>query len=160
MPLTPPTPDQIATFRNEELATEEIPYIVNVAQQATDAVWATTGLEDDPSDERTARVLLNALCQFSLWLMAQDEHRDEINSPFSSERIGSYSYSKLQQAQNGEETGIFWLDLLFRMLNSISNSSDMLSWSNSEHVFNPDGLSFAEQQMLERREQALDWYGG
>lgn len=159
MPLTPPTSTEIALFRNEgDYAADEVPYVNAVAQQATDAVWVFTGLENPPTDPRAARVLKNALIQFTLWVMAQDEHRDEINSPFSSERIGSYSYSKMQQASRGEETGIFWLDLLFKMLNT-GDGAETISWSSSENVFNPYELTYQQQEWLTGADPLVDWYG-
>ncbi len=160
MALTPPTVEELGTFRREDFAAgDETTYAGSVLAQATDAVWMTTGLEEYPSDERAARITRYAIMQFALWLMAQDEHRDEINSPFSSERIGSYSYSKMQQASRGEETGIYWLDMLFSMLRTPTDGTQ--PWATSENVFNPCGLSFEELDGTRTYDFTLhDFYGG
>lgn len=134
MALTPPTVEDLGNFRNEPFADgPETTQAESVLQGATDAVWVHTGLENDFEDVRKQRILKNAICDLSLWLLAQAEHRDEINSPFSGERIGSYSYQKMMQAKQGEETGIFWLDLLFQMLNNPEDANT--AWSSSEQVF-------------------------
>ena len=160
MALTPPTIQELETFRNAgAFAAAEVDYVESVMQQATDAIWATTGLEDEPSDPRGQRLLNYAIMQFTLWLMSQDEHRDEINSPYSSERIGSYSYSKMQGALDGTQTGIFWLDMLFRYLGFFGDDPSLMSWSSSENVMNPSGLTYAEQESVELSERFIDFFG-
>ena len=160
MALTPPTFMDFGTFRNETVAAGDQSYVTLMLQQATDAIWATTGIEDYPTDDRASRILRNAIMDFAQWLLSQSEHKDEINNPFSGERIGSYSYNKMQQARRGEETGIYWLDLLFQMLHTTSDASG--AWSSSEYVFNPGGLTFAEQDFLEQLDRPFyyDPYGG
>jgi hypothetical protein len=102
-----------------------------------------------------ARILKNAIMDLTLWLMAQYEVREEINSPFTSERIGSYSYSKMMAAQRGEETGIWWLDLLFKLLASQDDSDSVATWSHSENVMNPCGLTYEQIVTREREWLAL-----
>jgi hypothetical protein len=133
MALTPPTVSDLATYRNEPFAAGEEVWAGSVLQQATDAVWVFTGLDELPTDPRAVRILQNALLDLTLWLMSQAEHRDEINSPFSGERIGSYSYQKMQQAQQGE-SGLYWLDMLFRLLKASDGSAEV-AWVTSESVF-------------------------
>lgn len=149
MALTPPTVEDLGTFRQEAFASEEEAWAGSVLTQATDALWLFTGMEEYPSDARENRIAKYAIMDLTLWLMAQAEHREEINSPFSSERIGSYSYSKMQQARSGLETGIYWLDLLFTLLNR-SGADQGLSWVSAERVFNPEGYTHQEERLLER----------
>lgn len=151
----PPTFIELGTFRNEPFAQSEQAYVTAVLQQATDAVWVTTGLDEYPTDQRASRITRYAIMDFSLWLMSQQEHRDEINSPFSSERIGSYSYQKMQQASRGEETGIYWLDMLFAMLLSSSDSGATVGLVDSERVFNPEGYTYAQQREADKRQTIL-----
>jgi hypothetical protein len=58
---------------------------------------------------------------------------DEIKAkPFSSESIGSYSYSKsAQAAKNGESTGSMWFDLAVDQLSALDGSYDVNSSSIS-----------------------------
>ena len=149
MALTPPIIEDFEDFRREAFATEDREWAGSMLQQATDAVWVTTGLDSNPTDPRVSRILNYAIFELTMWLMSQDEHRDEINSPFSGERIGSYSYQKLQQAQRGEETGLYWLDMFFRLLRAPGESSEA-AWVSSERVFNANGLTYAENEAYER----------
>lgn len=150
MALTPPTVDDLGTFRREPFASDETEWAGSVLQQVTDALWVTTGLDEPPADPRAQRLLNYALMDFALWVMAQEEARDEINSPFSGERIGSYSYQKMQQnvrrVQRGQDTGIYWLDMFFALL--VAPQADE-NWTSSERVFNPQGLSFADYDTYE-----------
>lgn len=144
--MTPPTVDELTVFRNEDAFTEdESAYVDLVLQMATDAVWIFTGMDQDPVDTRLARIVHNAIMGLALWLMAQDEDREAINSPFSSERIGSYSYSKMQQAvEQGGNTGIYWLDLLMSALRRFDSPLEGAIMASSEKVFNPEGLTYEQ----------------
>jgi hypothetical protein len=163
MALTPPTVAELGTFRGEAFATSgaEFDQATMVLQQATDALWVFTGLDEYPSDARVARIVKNAIMDLTLWLLSQVEHRDEINSPFSSERIGSYSYSKMQQASATGNSGIYWLDLLFRFLKN--DEGDSVPWVSSERVFNPEGYTYEEQRAVDKfrlHDPTADQYWG
>lgn len=142
MALTPPTVESLQEFRQEEFVGAENGWAEYVLAQATDALWVFTGIDSDPLDAREQRVVSNAIMELSLWLLAQVEHRDAIFSPFTGERIGSYSYQKMQQARYGARTGgsqepavgsgLFWLDTLFKMIENINGSA---AWVNTEYVF-------------------------
>lgn len=150
MALQPPTIQELEAFRREEYpdGSQEETWAAGTLQEATDALWSVTGLEEYPADARAQRLVKYAIMDLTLWLESQKEHRDEINSPFSGERIGSYSYTKMQSAKRGEETGIYWLDLLFKYLRN--PIGDDIPWATSENVFNPEGLSYAEFENAER----------
>lgn len=151
MALTPPTIPELEAFRHESYVdgSQEETWATTALQQATDVLWAATGLEDYPADPRAARIARNAIMELALWLLDQAEHREEINSPFSGERIGSYSYQKMQQAQRGEETGLYWLDLFFGLLRAPEGDAEE-HWVDSERVFNPEGYTYAEQQEADK----------
>lgn len=161
MPLTPPTMDDLAAFTGEtyeDVTNEEADHIDTLLQQATDVVWIFTGIDTSPVDARLLRVLNNAIMDLALWLRVQSENRDEVNSPFSSERIGSYSYTKMQQAQSGangvgDGSGLYWLDLLFRLITDSVNEG---AWTTSENIFNPDNLSFEDFELLLRETVSSD----
>lgn len=61
-------------------------------------------------------------------------------SPFSSESIGSYSYSKAAKAvSKGEETGIMWFDLAVKKLTQC-NISDGIPTSGGIEMMEHDGF--------------------
>lgn len=157
--LTPPTTAYLGTFAGTTYSGSQQTAAAALLTQATDAVWVYTGLDAYPSDERMTRIIKNAICELALWISAQADARDIINSPVMSERIGSYSYSKMMgAAKAGQETGLFWIDLLFQMLRAPgTDGSD--SWVSSERVFNPEGLTFQEMDALERLENQDPAYG-
>lgn len=132
--LLPPTIGELRTFRQalfldeEQFATAEF-----TLRQATDAVWQHTQITEYPADPQLSRILKYAILELATWLQTQAENRDEINSPFSSERIGSYSYSKVAQAAKSQDSGLFWLDSLFTAL-STSGAVSSISIT-SEIVF-------------------------
>lgn len=149
MALTPPAVPELEQFiGGETFPTDEYVHVESTLQQATDALWLTTRWEDYPTDPRMERITKYAIFDLTSWLLTQSEHRDEINSPFSSERLGSYSYQKTQAASKDGSSGIFWLDLLFDTLRD--PVGDDGSWSTSEMVFNPGGLTYAEQRAYEK----------
>lgn len=140
MALTPPSIESLQVFRQEDFTSDETDWAEYVLSQATDAMWVFTGLDTDPTDARAARVLQNAIMELTLWLMSQIDNRDAINSPFTGERIGSYSYQKMQQAQANPVggSGMFWLDMLFRLIGMTGDALNGLpegSWASSESVF-------------------------
>lgn len=155
MPLIPPTYEDYTDFINEEFPSDMIIRIEDMLVQATDAFWVFTGLSDYPSDPQAARVTRYAIMDLTAWLIAQHENRAEINSPFTSERIGSYSYSKMQAAKSDGDSGIYWLDMFFRLMRAVDEGA-MLSSVSSENVFNPTGETFLEQETRERIDRFVD----
>ena len=162
MALIPPTYEEYTDFINEEFPNDMIMRIEDMLIQATDAFWVFTGLSSYPDDPRTARVARNAIMDLTAWLIAQHENRAEINSPFTSERIGSYSYSKMQSAKDDSNSGIYWLDMFFR-LQRATDESAMLTSVASENVFSPNGETFAEHEAAARAvrwDDSSDFFGG
>lgn len=148
-PLTPPSLDDLEEFAKTTYPEADAEYVEMMLQQATDAVWIYTGIDSyaDASTvagQRRNRIIRNAIMSLALWAMTQAESRAEIDSPFSSETIGSYHYSlKMQQAQTGS-SGIWWLDMLFKMLGADAEGDAGMAWVNSERVFSPNGESYAD----------------
>ena len=146
MALPAPSLADLQTFKGgDPYDTSETSHIDMMLEQATLAVWLDTGLEDYPTDTRAAQVVKYAIMDLTLWLLAQEESRDEINSPFSSERIGSYSYSKMQAARKDGSSGIYWLDRLFQMLSGTDGEASP-AWAYSENVFSPCGDTYVDQE--------------
>lgn len=156
--LTPPTASELGAFAGTTYSGSAATSANALLRKATDAVWVYTGLEAYPDDPRLARIVKNAICELALWIETQEDARDIVNSPVQSERIGSYSYTKMMSAAKaGNETGLFWIDLLFQALSGVDRDSD--AWVSSERVFNPEGLTYEQERDLERLSNTDPAYG-
>lgn len=169
--LTPPTVAQYALFSGREFADvnddgipdEEDPEVKAAEyklQEATDAFFVLTALTEEPDDPQLARIYQYAVCDLARWLQDQFEVSEEINSPFTGERIGSYSYQKqqaLKAAREGHETGIYWLDLALNLFRDMSGGGSMISVS-SEDVMYPDVSNYETLRWMERHGVVLPDY--
>jgi hypothetical protein len=101
MALSVPTTDELLAFMHEtEWDSSEEEFAAVELQQAADLMHIATGLTDDPADETAQRILKYGILEMAFALHARAPDREAMYSPFSSERIGSYSYSKAQAAVN------------------------------------------------------------
>jgi len=136
--LTPPDVSdleqlKLTTFDDDEYLVAEI-----MIQMATDLFWMATGLDADPTDEREARIVRYGILDMAWYLGTSMEDRDASFSPFSSERIGSYSYSKAQSAVSLEgKTGVPLFDIAVAFWNDKYGTPS--SSSVSTHVM-PDTM--------------------
>lgn len=85
------------------------------------------------------------LAKMGILAMADDislkqEYQQAMASPFSSESIGSYSYSKrAQQVQDGDATGIMWFDLAIKELSMCDAGGDGIPTGGGVGMFEYDG---------------------
>lgn len=82
--------------------------------QATLLFRLVTKRVDYPDDADLATLARNAIMQMADRLLLEQPHAVIRASPFSSETIGSYSYSRstvFQQAKDGNDTGLVWWEL-------------------------------------------------
>ncbi len=140
MPLTVPSTDLLAAFQHEE-AVEDADWAAEALQMATDLLSLATGLEEDPADPTARRIARWGILDMAWYLLASHEDKEAVFSPFSSERIGSYSYQKASNAARaGELTGVSWFDRAAELLGL--DTSGGRSWSSSEKVMaQPYGMS-------------------
>lgn len=93
------------------------------------------GLPDDPTKAELARMGILAMADD---IFLKQKYQQVSASPFSSESIGSYSYSKrAQQASQGEETGVMWFDLAVGQLGECERNDGISSGGGIE-VFEHD----------------------
>lgn len=93
-------------------------------------------LPDDPDQYQLA--VYGILSMADRLIMSEDWARAEA-SPFSSETLGSYSYSKAaSKAASGQATGIMWFDLATDKLGVCDANSAQLDGGGIE-VFEHDG---------------------
>ncbi len=110
MALTLPTPDDLITFWGDEADVDE-ERAQMLIQLSADLFYLATGLTDDPKNPQLARLVKYAILDMAVYTYVT---RDEISasySPYQSERIGSYSYSKqytkmAKSAAINEPTGV------------------------------------------------------
>jgi hypothetical protein len=145
--LTPPDTDQFLEFMMRD-SWAEVEYIPGTAtqkeeraeymlQQATDLFYMATGLTEDPEDETHLRIVEQGIMSMAHALVVRAEDRDAEYAPFSSETIGSYSYSKAAgDVQARQSTGIAGFDAAVLFFNGINpDAMGAESWARSEHVF-------------------------
>lgn len=94
MALTLPTPEEFLLFwgdEAEEVDDERISLLISLS---ADLLYLATGITEDPKDARLAQLVKYAICDMSIYIFLTRENINEEYSPFQSERVGSYSYSK------------------------------------------------------------------
>lgn len=105
---------------------------------AMDLFSLATGITEMPEDPTEVRLVNRALFQMAWYLRTDWENREAYMTEMSSERIGSYSYSKMQKtiADNNGPTNIPAFDLAVEYFNE-KFASDFFSvaWTSSENVF-------------------------
>jgi hypothetical protein len=136
--LAVPGTDELADFTGTE-EDDLTPFAPQALTQATLLFTIVTGLSSYPSDTDLTQLAKNAIME-----MAWDIYNKQLAnyavtqaSPFQSESIGSYSYSKGSpafKAKYNEKTGLFWWDLAIERLASEGNSRVA---SGSLQVFDP-----------------------
>jgi hypothetical protein len=85
-------------------------------QQATLLFSMTTGVRDYPDDDDLKQLAVNAILEMADAIYLEQPNAQINASPFASETIGSYSYSRTAAnastiAARVEPTGLFWWDL-------------------------------------------------
>lgn len=92
---------------------------------------------DDPTMAALAKMAVLSMAD-AIYLV--QPFQKILSNPFSSETIGSYSYSKVAGAvMGGLPTGIMWFDMAMSKL-SICDITDSISMGGGIQVFEDDGL--------------------
>lgn len=108
--------------------------------QATLLFSIVTHREDYPDDADQTQLAINAILEVAYRIYLEQPYSEVKASPFSSESIGSYSYSKstvVQKARTGELTGLFWWDLAIDELTLADRS---IVTSGAVTVFDNDSM--------------------
>ena len=121
MALTLPNPEDLQAYINGLTEEEAI-------QQAMDLFVLATGLDatSSPTEDRIVRL---AVLDMAWAIRERHEDREAEFSPFNSERIGSYSYSKAAKAiTSGQSTGVpnFDMAVSYFLGKSISVDSEFV----------------------------------
>jgi hypothetical protein len=128
------------------------PFVPSAAMQALLLFKIATGLDSMPDGETNEELANMGLLAMTDKLYLANQYRESQASPFSSESIGSYSYSKAaRQAAAGEDTGVMWFDLAVSKLSR--SVDDGLQMHGGIEVFEHDiytvsGTTGANRRML------------
>ena len=97
-----------------------------------------TCLTEWPEDADHARLASNAVLELAEADVLAQPYKAALASPFSSETIGSYSYSRtLKRIQSGEPTGMMWFDMAVQYLGVCETGADAVS-GGSLQIFDVD----------------------
>lgn len=135
--LVPPTITELATFTGRPGNSFD-QYVVEALAQATLLFQLATDLDTYPTDPAMTKLAKNGIMDMADKIYLSQPYREASASPYQSETIGSYSYSKATNAvKKGDATGVLWFDMAVNKLKA-SGSGIMSSGSISGMEF--DGL--------------------
>lgn len=120
--LPAPTVDDLAQFTGQAAGSYG-PYAGSALAQATLLFSVLTKREEYPTDPAARQLMVNAIVELADKIYLDQRYRDVKASPFQSETIGSYTYSKIiANAQKGKPTGLSWWDIAVEELSQVSRS--------------------------------------
>lgn len=127
-----PTVAELAAFKMRPVGFYTETYALQAMSQAALLLMLRTGISEMPEDDQEATLVSYAIMDLGNQIYLESPYDEILAKPFSSETIGSYSYSKsAQAAKNGETTGSMWFDLAISQLSALDGSYDVNSSSIS-----------------------------
>jgi len=139
MSLVPPTVIDFSTFTGRASNTFG-PFAYEALTQATLLFYLASGIEEYPEDLQLARLAKYGILDMADKIYLSQPYKEASISPFQSETIGSYSYSRLTQAvKKGDSTGVMWFDMAVNKLKAggtgigASGSIQGMEWDGIEH---------------------------
>ncbi len=116
--------------------------------QATLLFSIVTKREEYPDSEDQEALAINAILEMADRIYLEQPYATYKASPFQSETIASYTYSKgstVGKARDGQPTGLFWWDLAIDELSlasrSVMSSGSVAAFEDAV-VANADGVRF------------------
>lgn len=138
MMLVPPTVGELANFSGRSSSTFNN-YADEALAQATLLFYLATDVEEYPSNPQLAKLAKNGILAMADKIYLSQPYQEAAASPFQSETIGSYSYSRLTSAvKKGDATGIMWFDLA---VNKLKGGGAEVSDSGSIQGMEWDGIA-------------------
>lgn len=137
------------------------PFLATAYKQALLLFKIATCLQALPDDDTEYELAIQGIFSMADQLYLANEYREAQASPFSSESIGSYSYSKAARAASrGEDTGVMWFDLAVGKLGQCDSGEDGMQMHGGIEVFEHDvytipGSSGANRRMLSPQDMNL-----
>jgi hypothetical protein len=116
MALVPPTVAELAIFTGRQSDTFS-DFAVQALAQATLLFYLATELSAYPNTPELEQLARNGILDMADNIYLSQDYREDMASPYQSESIGSYSYSKaIKAVRKGDATGIMWFDLAVNKL--------------------------------------------
>jgi hypothetical protein len=157
--LTPPdtTELQFHMRQTQAFTSQEALYAEDSLQRATDLMEIAIDVHEDPEDELAYRIMTTGILSMAHAIyVVSGEDSTALYAPFQSERLGSYSYSKLAQAVTKKvDTGIPGFDQAVRYFQNLAMAAGADSSPfgvTSEHVF-AEPMAAAAAQLRWRSKQ-------
>src|SRR3954467_4057026 len=114
--LVPPTVAELASFTGRASNTFSS-FAVEALSQATLLFYLATDLEAYPLNEQLNKLAKNGILDMADNIYLSQPYQEASASPYQSETIGSYSYSRSVKAvKKGDATGVMWFDLAVNKL--------------------------------------------
>jgi hypothetical protein len=137
MTLAPPTVAELATFSGRPSNTF-VDFAVEALAQATLLFYLATSLDEYPSDTNLLKLSKYGILEMADKIYLSQPYKQASASPYQSETIGSYSYSKAVSAvKKGDATGVMWFDLA---VNKLKEGTTSIGSSGSIQGMEWDGL--------------------
>jgi hypothetical protein len=113
--------------------------------QASFLLELATCLKEPPTDPKMLQLWKNAVLDMAMKLIIGSDYLNAKWSPFSSETIGSYSYTiAANKIQQGDQTGVMWFDIAVMRLGVCDLMGDSGAHSGGGiEVFEHDGTFVA-----------------
>lgn len=141
--LVPPTVADLAVFTGRESNTFG-QFATEALAQATLLFYLATDITAYPEDASLSQLAKYGILDMADKIYLSQPYQEASASPFQSETIGSYSYSKTVAAvRKGDNTGVMWFDLAANKLKAsgsgigASGSIRGMEWDGIEE--GPDG---------------------
>ncbi len=125
MPLSLPTPQDLANFSGRDISEYPMPFTNFAIIQAVLMFKFTTELRDDPTDPDEFQLAQMGIVHFADVTVMEQPYQQVKYNPLQSERVGSWNYSKpfsairgnaAANALRGEQTGVTFFDLAVAQL--------------------------------------------
>jgi len=122
MALASPTVADLAIFTGRE-STSFNDFAGEALAQATLLFYLATGINEYPTDLDQSKLAKYGILDMADKIYLSQPYREASASPYQSESIGSYSYSRTVSAvKKGDATGVMWFDLAVSKLKSGSSA--------------------------------------
>ena len=116
MTLAPPSVTELTVHTGREPNTFGA-FALEALAQATFLFYLATGIEDYPENPNLAQLVRYGILDMADKIYLSQPYKEAAASPYQSETIGSYSYSKtIQAVKKGDATGVMWFDLAVNKL--------------------------------------------
>lgn len=133
------TAQDLSTFTGRPAASYPAVLVATAMAQARLLFKMGTCLANLPDDLDQQMLARYAILSYADFIVLTMPHAKAIASPFSSESLGSYSYSKAASAASrGEKTGLMWFDLAVDRLGVCGDTDGVAEFGGIE-MFENDG---------------------